>query len=119
MHRFELAQATSTAQARELLAEKRGGVLKAGGIDLLDHLKEHLLEPPRVVDLKTVPGLDAVTGEPDGGLRSGPLVTPARAAAHPALQKTHPALARACGEAASPPIRNVATPGGNGLRRPR
>lgn len=119
MHRFELAQATSTAQARELLAEKKGGVLKAGGIDLLDHLKEHLLEPPRVVDLKTVPGLDAVTVEPDGGLRIGPLVTLARVAAHPAVQKTHPALARACGEAASPQIRNVATLGGNVLQRPR
>ena len=119
MHRFELAQATSTAQARELLAEKKGGVLKAGGIDLLDHLKEHLLEPPRVVDLKTIPGLDRITVEPDGALRLGPLVTLAKVAAHPAIQKTHPALARACGEAASPQIRNVATLGGNVLQRPR
>jgi xanthine dehydrogenase YagS FAD-binding subunit len=35
------------------------------------------------------------------------------------VQKTHPALARACGEAASPQIRNVATIGGNVLQRPR
>jgi len=119
MHRFELAQATSTAQARELLAEKKGGVLKAGGIDLLDHLKEHLLEPPRVVDLKTIPGLDRITVEEDGALRLGPLVTLAKVAAHAAIQKTHPALARACGEAASPQIRNVATLGGNVLQRPR
>jgi xanthine dehydrogenase YagS FAD-binding subunit len=40
-------------------------------------------------------------------------------AAHPTVQKTHPALARACGEAASPQIRNVATIGGNVLQRPR
>jgi hypothetical protein len=46
MHRFELARATSPSQARELLAEKAGSVFKAGGIDLVDHLKEHLLEPP-------------------------------------------------------------------------
>src|SRR5712691_8141925 len=119
MHRFELAQATSTAQARELLAETKGGVLKAGGIDLLDHLKEHLLEPPRVVDLKRIAGLDQVAAEPDGSLRIGPLVTLAKVAAHPTVQKTHPALARACGEAASPQIRNVATIGGNVLQRPR
>jgi xanthine dehydrogenase YagS FAD-binding subunit len=119
MNRFELAQATSTAQARELLAEKAGGVLKAGGIDLLDHLKEHLLEPPRVVDLKTIPGLDKIAAEPDGSLRIGPLATLAKVAAHQAVQKTHPALARACGEAASPQIRNVATIGGNVLQRPR
>jgi xanthine dehydrogenase YagS FAD-binding subunit len=119
MNRFELAQATSTTEARELLAEKTGGVLKAGGIDLLDHLKEHLLEPPRVVDLKTIAGLDQVAVEPDGSLRIGPLATLARVAAHPTVQKTHPALARSCGEAASPQIRNVATIGGNVLQRPR
>ena len=119
MNRFELAHATSTAEARELLAEKAGAVLKAGGIDLLDHLKEHLLEPPRVVDLKTIAGLDQVAAEPDGSLRIGPLATLAKVAAHPAVQKTHPALARACGEAASPQIRNVATIGGNILQRPR
>ena len=54
MNSFEFARATSVAQARELLAEKPGAVLKAGGIDLLDHLKERLVEPPRVVDLKSI-----------------------------------------------------------------
>jgi xanthine dehydrogenase YagS FAD-binding subunit len=119
MHRFELAQAGSVAQARELLADSKGSVLKAGGIDLLDHLKEHLLEPSRVVDLKTVPGLDRIALEPDQSLRIGPLVTLAHVAAHPGVQKSHPALARACAEAASPQIRNVATIGGNVLQRPR
>jgi xanthine dehydrogenase YagS FAD-binding subunit len=119
MNRFELARAQSPAQARELLAEKAGSVLKAGGIDLLDHLKEHLLEPPRVVDLKTIPGLDKVTVEADGSLRIGTLATLAKVAAHEGIRKTHPALARACGEAASPQVRNVATIGGNVLQRPR
>jgi xanthine dehydrogenase YagS FAD-binding subunit len=119
MNRFELARATSPSQAKELLAEKAGSVYKAGGIDLLDHLKEHLVEPPRVVDLKTIPGLDKVTVGPDGSLRIGTLVTLAKLAAHPGIRKTHPALARACGEAASPQVRNVATIGGNVLQRPR
>lgn len=119
MNRFELARPRSTAQARELAAEKPGSVLKAGGIDLLDHLKEHLLEPARVVDLKSVPGLDRITGEPDGSLRIGPLATLAKVAADPAVRRTHPALAEACAHAASPQIRNVATIGGNVLQRPR
>ncbi|HEV8254521.1 MAG TPA: xanthine dehydrogenase family protein subunit M [Vicinamibacteria bacterium] len=119
MNSFELARATSVAQARELIAEKQGSVLKAGGIDLLDHLKEHLVEPPRVVDLKTVPGLDRITAEPDGALRIGPLATLAKVASSAEVQRAHPALARACGEAASPQIRNVATIGGNVLQRPR
>jgi len=119
MNRFELVRATSTAQARELAAEKPGSVLKAGGIDLLDHLKEHLLEPPRLVDLKTIPGLSQIAADKDGTLKIGALATLAQVAASPALRTSHPALARACGEAASPQIRNVATIGGNLLQRPR
>src|SRR5437867_11276514 len=119
MNSFEFARATSVAQARELLAEKPGAVLKAGGIDLLDHLKERLLEPARVVDLKSIPGLGRITAEPDGALRIGPLATLAQVGADPGVKKTHPALAQACREAASPQIRNVATVGGNVLQRPR
>ena len=119
MNRFELARATSVAEARQLASEKPGSVLKAGGIDLVDHLKEHLVEPPRVVDLKTIPGLDKITVAGDGSLRIGTLATLAKVAAHPGIRKTHPALARACGEAASPQVRNVATIGGNLLQRPR
>ena len=119
MNRFELARATSVTEARDLLSQKPGSVFKAGGIDLLDHLKEHLTEPPRVVDLKSVPGLDRIAVEADGSLRIGPLATLARVAAHDGVRKTHAALAQACAEAASPQIRNVATIGGNVLQRPR
>jgi xanthine dehydrogenase YagS FAD-binding subunit len=119
MNRFELARATTTAEARDLVGAKAGSVLKAGGIDLLDHLKERLLEPPRVVDLKRIPGLDAIAVGADGSLKIGALATLAKVAAHEAVKKAHPALARACGEAASPQIRNVATIGGNVLQRPR
>jgi len=119
MNRFELARAATTADARELVAEKPGSVIKAGGIDLLDHLKEHLLEPPRVVDIKRIPGLDAIKVEADGSLKIRAIATLAKVAGHEAVRKTHPALARACGEAASPQIRNVATIGGNVLQRPR
>ena len=119
MNRFEFARATSVAEALSLVAEKPGSVWKAGGIDLLDHLKERLIEPPRVVDLKSIPGLDGIHSDPDGSLRIGPLVTMARIAAHPGIRTTHAGLAQACGEAASPQIRNVATIGGNLLQRPR
>jgi xanthine dehydrogenase YagS FAD-binding subunit len=119
MNRFELVRAGSAAQARELAGERPGSVLKAGGIDLVDHLKEHLVEPPRLVDLKRIPGLDRITVEHDGSLRIGALATLAQVAASSAVRASHPALARACGEAASPQIRNVATIGGNVLQRPR
>jgi xanthine dehydrogenase YagS FAD-binding subunit len=119
MNRFEFARATSMAEALDLAAQRPGSVFKAGGIDLLDHLKEHLSEPPRIVDLKAIPGLNAINEETDGSFRIGPLVTLGQVSAHLVLRATHTALAEACGEAASPQIRNVATIGGNLLQRPR
>jgi xanthine dehydrogenase YagS FAD-binding subunit len=119
MQRFEWARPATLGQARELRAEKPGSVFKAGGVDLIDHLKEHLVEPPRVVDLKSIAGLDQVVVDEHGGLRLGPLVTLAKVADHAGVRRTHPALAAACGEAASPQVRNLATLGGNVLQRPR
>ena len=119
MNRFEFVRAASVAEALALLAESPGSVIKAGGIDLLDHLKERLIEPPRLVDLKAIPRLNAIAVQPDGSLAIGPLATLAQIAAHEGIRVTHAALAEACGEAASPQIRNVATLGGNLLQRPR
>lgn len=119
MNSFELAKAYTTDQARELLAEKPNSTLKAGGIDVIDHLKQHLTAPDRLVDLKSISGLDEIDVDRDGTLKIGALVTLAKVAAHEEVQKSFPALAHACGEAASPQIRNVATVGGNVLQRPR
>ena len=119
MYSFELAQATPVAEARTRVGEKNSSVLKAGGIDLPDLLKERLIEPPRLVNLKTIGGLDGIEAQADGSLRLGPLNTLAAVAASEVVKKSHPALAEACGEAASPQIRNVATVGGNVLQRPR
>jgi xanthine dehydrogenase YagS FAD-binding subunit len=119
MNRFEFARATSVTEAMDLLAERPGSALKAGGIDLLDRLKEHLDEPPRLVDLKGIPQLNSLSVGGDGSVKMGPLPTLAKVAGHPAIRATHAALAQACAEAASPQIRNVATLGGNLLQRPR
>jgi len=119
MNNFELAKAHTTEQARELLAEKPGSVLKAGGIDVIDHLKQHLIAPDRLVDLKSISGMDEIDVDRDGTLKIGALVTLAKVAAHDDIRESFPALAHACGEAASPQIRNVATIGGNVLQRPR
>jgi len=119
MNSFELAKATSTSQARELLDEKPMSAFKAGGIDVIDHLKLHLLEPSRLVNLGSIAGLDEIDVDGDGTLRIGALATLAQVAAHSEIEKGWPALTSACAEAASPQIRNVATVGGNVLQRPR
>lgn len=93
-------------------------VLKAGGIDVLDLMKEGLLRPGRVVNLRGVAGLDGIVLDA-AGARIGALATLERIAAHPALGQHYPALTEAAGSSASPQIRHVATLGGNLLQRPR
>lgn len=94
-------------------------ILKAGGIDVLDLLKENLVPATKLVNLRNVPGLDAIGELAGGGLRIGALVTLAGLAAHPAIFQRYPALAAACASSASPELRGVATIGGNLLQRPR
>jgi xanthine dehydrogenase YagS FAD-binding subunit len=92
-------------------------VLKAGGVDLVDLLKEHLITPKRVVNLRTIQGLDHIEHDERSGLKLGPLVTLHQLSEHQAVRQIFPALAAAAGEAATPQIRNMATLGGNLLQR--
>ena len=94
-------------------------ILKAGGIDVLDLMKEGLLSPSRVVNLRDIPELGRIVEEADGTLRVGSMVTLAQLAQHPLIRTRYSALAQAAGQSASPQIRQVATIGGNLLQRPR
>ena len=95
------------------------GVVKAGGIDLLDLLKERLLAPAMLVSLSAIPGLDGIEEQSDGSVRVGAMVSLANLAAHALLRRRWPALCDAVAGSASPQIRHVATLGGNLLQRPR
>lgn len=118
-----VAASTTVADAMTVAHEATGdgktSVVKAGGIDLLDLLKEDLLAPSKVVNLREVPGLDTIVEEDDGGLRIGPMVTLASLADHPLLGARYAVLSEILRGSASPQIRNVATLGGNLLQRPR
>jgi xanthine dehydrogenase YagS FAD-binding subunit len=114
----EAAATASTTVADAMLAPGEASIIKAGGIDLLDLMKEGLLSPGMIVSLSTVPGLDIIA-EADGGVRIGSMVTLATLATHHDLKKRYPALTDAVQASASPQIRNVATIGGNLLQRPR
>jgi xanthine dehydrogenase YagS FAD-binding subunit len=94
-------------------------VLKAGGVDLLDLMKEGLLTPRRVVNLRSVPDLGNLLEESDGSVRIGSMVTLAQLADHALIRARYRALGQAAGKSASPQLRNMATIGGNLLQRPR
>jgi xanthine dehydrogenase YagS FAD-binding subunit len=122
MQSFEWVNPTSVEQAAELLSggDARGPVVaKAGGIDLLDLMKEGILKPARLVNLRAVPGLDRIGLDEKQGLELGALVTLARIAEHAEIRRRYGALSEAAGHAATPQVRNAATIGGNLLQRPR
>jgi len=119
MNRFEYVSPTSLKQALGLLSKSWGDAeLLAGGTDLLGRMKDYVSSPKRVVNIKDLPGMHAISRE-NGGLRIGALVTLDRIADASDLRQNYPALAQAVIEAASPQIRNMATIGGNLCQRPR
>ncbi len=93
------------------------GKLLAGGIDLLTELKEGLIQPQRIVNLKSVSGLKDIGGS--GDFKIGALVTLADLAANKEVRSKYPAIAEAAESVGSPQIRNVGTVGGNLCQRPR
>ena len=120
MQSFEWVDARSVEQAARLLAAttpQRPILAKAGGLDLLDLMKEGILAPAGLVNLKTIGGLDEV--DASDGLSLGALVTLARINQDPQIRKHYVALSDAAGHAATPQVRNAATIGGNLLQRPR
>lgn len=117
MKRFEHTSATSAAEAVKLLSVQNARAI-AGGTDLLGVMKEGLLPTDRVVDLKTIKGLDTIS-EDSGQLRIGALAKIADIAASDLVKTKAPALAQAAARVASPQIRNMGTLGGNMAQKVR
>jgi xanthine dehydrogenase YagS FAD-binding subunit len=117
MNRFAWSEARSVQDA---IAQSGEGVLfKAGGVDVVDRLKEGLDHPKQLVNIRNIAGLSKIAVAPDGSLRLGPMVTLAQLDADANIRRRFTALAEAAGHAATPQIRNMATVGGNLLQRPR
>jgi xanthine dehydrogenase YagS FAD-binding subunit len=116
MHQFEYASPKSTQQAIGLLGPN--AQILAGGTDLLSLMKDDIVTPKRVVNIKDVGGLERVRSVPDG-FAIGALAKLSDIADNADVRKHFPMLAEAVDDAASPQIRNMATIGGNLCQRPR
>jgi xanthine dehydrogenase YagS FAD-binding subunit len=127
MKAFEWMNATTVAEAVKAL--KAGSAPAdlddaarpiAGGQDLLTTMKEYITRPTRVVNLKSIRGLDKIESDGKGGLRIGALVTLNQLeedAERP--PKVFPGLAEVAHSVGTPQIRNLGTVGGNLCQRPR
>jgi xanthine dehydrogenase YagS FAD-binding subunit len=132
MNPFQYATASSPDEAISLIGQN--GRYLGGGIDLLGEMKDYIVSPDVLVDvkeissnqLKTIIGPQDTIPIPQQGMTAhltgwsiGGLVTVADIASNDSLKKNLPGLAEAAAEVGSPQIRNVATLAGNLLQHSR
>jgi xanthine dehydrogenase YagS FAD-binding subunit len=120
MKAFEYASPKHKQQVVELLGRQWGDAeVLAGGTDLLALMKDDIVSPRRLVNIKDLDELRGIGFDPKAGLRIGALATLTEVSEDPVVMKAYPMLAAAAGDAASPQVRNMATIGGNMCQRPR
>ena len=118
MVKFEYFNPKSLKELPDLLSKKQDeSIVLAGGTDLLDMLKERLIEPKRVINIKNIKDLHGIKN--GSGLELGALTTISEIAADPRIQKKYSVLAQAAESIATPQLRNMGTIGGNLCQRPR
>ena len=88
-----------------------------GGSDLLGMVKEFIIKPDVLVNLKTIKRLDQVAPTA-GGVNIGGLITLDTLGSHPLIRSQYTVLAEAAETVATPQIRNVGTLAGNVCQRP-
>lgn len=118
MVKFEYLNPKSLKELPDLLSKKQDeSIVLAGGTDLLDMLKERLIEPKRVINIKNIKDLHGIKN--GSGLELGALTTISEIAADPRIQKKYSVLAQAAESIGTPQLRNMGTIGGNLCQRPR
>jgi xanthine dehydrogenase YagS FAD-binding subunit len=119
MKNFQWTEPQTIEQALAWLAKTNGkAVLMAGGTDLFTEIKEGVVEPDLVIDLKSIPGLASIQRD-ESGVRIGALTSVASLAADALIKRDYPGLSEAASSLATPQLRNVGTVGGNLCQRPR
>ena len=124
MKAFEWTNPTTVNEAVKMLGDASRGDIDeaprpiAGGQDLLTTMKDYMSRPSRLVNLKSIRGLNNITLNARG-LTIGALVTLTELEEHGGVRKSFPGLAEAALSIATPQIRNLGTVGGNLCQRPR
>jgi aerobic carbon-monoxide dehydrogenase medium subunit len=113
MKPFRYHSVNTLTEAVELLNSYRAEAkVLAGGTDLLVEMKEGILAPRHVINLKSIPSLNQIRLE-NQVLKIGALTTIHEIEAHPLLLEHAGILARAASLLGSLQIRNKGTIGGN------
>ena len=120
MRAFEYASPLTKEDAVKLLGEKSGdAAVLAGGTDLLSLMKDEVVAPARLVNIKALGELRGIGPAEGAGLRIGALVTLDELLADATLASEYPALVQAADGVRSMQLRSVGTVGGELCQRPR
>jgi len=119
MQPFEYASPTTLKEVLPLLGGEWGRTeILAGGTDLLSLMKDQVVTPERVVNIKGIKELGGIRKSAEG-LRIGATVTFDELISSPLVRTEYPALFTAAEGVASPQIRNLGTVAGDLCQRPR
>lgn len=102
---------------RQARTAGRSVSLAGGGSDLLGLVKERIVAPDVIVNLKAIKGLDRVDVR-RGGVEIGGLTTLDALSRDGTIRRQYAVLAEAAESVATPQVRNVATLAGNLCQRP-
>lgn len=107
----------AVAAVDEAARTGRRVVVAGGGSDLLQLMRERIVNPDVLVNLKAIEGNKSITTD-RRGLTIGGLATLTTIANHAAIRSRYTVLAEAAESVATPQIRNVGTIAGNVCQRP-
>ncbi len=119
MHPFTLSTAQDLAAAAAAHARDPGVMFIAGGTDLIGLMKDHVVEPARLLDINHLPDLDWIEPMSDGGLTIGALARMSDVAIDMSVRQRAPMISEALLFSASTQLRNMASMGGNLMQRTR
>lgn len=114
-----IQQVNSTVSEQLYESTQDAAIFKSGGVDVFDWIKEGLLKPQKIINIRNIPGLDKISFNTKDGLRIGANVTLAELASNQEVKEKYMALHQAVNHAATPQLRNMSTLGGNIAQRNR
>ena len=119
MEAFSYANPTTLAEAGKLLGSSwNDAQVLAGGTDLISLMKDYVVSPKTVVNIKNIKELGGVS-KSASGLRIGATTTLDDLSNSPALRAEYGSIRTAVLGMTSPQIRNMGTAGGDLCQRPR
>ena len=114
MKNFEYLEPKTVGEACRLLRKHNGEAkVFAGGAHLTILMKQGLLQPKVLVNIKKIPALTGIHFDPKKGLTIGALVTHREIETSAVVGEKFPVLAEAEREVANIRVRNMGTIGGN------